>query len=183
MDPWGLLRVGGTWYLIATHRGQPRSYRISRISAVDGLGVASRRPPDLDLRAVWRQMRADFRSGPTTEIELRIHPHRIPMVLRSLSVTTAGEVESVGGAPGTVRLRVRHLRAAAAMLVGYGQEVDVIAPTELREEIVAIAERAREHHRTPGPSCPAASAELGLPADPMAEPSTGATQSGTVTGA
>lgn len=151
VDPWGLLQVSGTWYLVAAHRGQPRSYRVSRISAVTGLGLPSRRPPDLDLRKVWQEMRAEFRSGPSIEIELRIHPPRVPMVLRSLAVTTVGDPRT--DEPGTIRLQVRHLRAAAAMLVGFGDEVEVIAPLALRHEIVAIAERARSHHgrdHTPG---------------------------------
>ncbi|WP_455566388.1 helix-turn-helix transcriptional regulator [Nocardia fusca] len=64
VDPWGLLQVGTTWYLVAAHRGRPRSYRVSRISAVRRLGEPSRRPPDLDLHRVWRQMRDDFRGRP-----------------------------------------------------------------------------------------------------------------------
>lgn len=144
VDPWGLLQVSGTWYLVAAHLGRPRSYRVSRISAVTGLGLPSRRPPDLDLRKVWQEMRAEFRSGPSIDIVLRIHPPRVPMVLRSLAVTTVGDPRT--DEPGTIRLQVRHLRAAAAMLVGFGDEVDVVAPSALRQEIVAIADRARDHH-------------------------------------
>lgn len=147
VDPWGLLQVGTTWYLVAAHRSRPRSYRISRITAVRRLGTPSRRPPDLDLRHVWRQMREDFRSAPSIEIVLRVHRPRLPMVLRSLSVTALGEPQLVTGDDSAISLRVRSLHAAAAMLVGYGTEVDVVAPTALRAEIVAIAETAREHHR------------------------------------
>jgi hypothetical protein len=38
------------------------------------------------------------------------------------------------------------------MLVGFGTEVGVISPPELRDHIVAIAEDALEHHRRPPPS-------------------------------
>lgn len=147
VDPWGLLQVGATWYLIAAHRGRPRSYRISRISEVVRLGERSRRPPDLDLRQVWREMRDDFRRAPSVEIVIRVHRPRLPMVLRSLSVTTLGAPEPVTDDPDSVRLQVRSQHAAAAMLVGFGAEVDVITPTTLRDNIVAIAQEAREHHR------------------------------------
>ncbi|WP_280424217.1 helix-turn-helix transcriptional regulator [Nocardia carnea] len=148
VDPWGLLQVGTTWYLVAAHRGRPRSYRISRISAVRRLGTTANRPPDLDLRKVWEQMRDDFRRVPGTEITLRIHRPRLPMVLRSLSVTVLADPQPAAGDPEVFSVQVRSLRAAAAMLVGFGPEVEVIGPAALREEIVAIAERARDHHRT-----------------------------------
>lgn len=147
VDPWGLLQVGTTWYLVAAHRGHPRSYRISRISAVRRLGEPSRRPPDLDLRQVWQRMRDDFRRAPSTEIVLRIHGPRLPLVLRSLSVTALDHPQRVADCPDVHSVRVRSLEAAAAMLVGFGTEVDVIAPEELRRGIVAIAEEARDHHR------------------------------------
>ena len=159
VDPWGLLQVGTTWYLIATHRDRPRSYRLSRISAVRRLGTPVNRPPDLDLRSVWEQMRDDFRSVPGTEITLRIHRPRLPMVLRSLSVTMLADPQPAAGDPEVFSVQVRSLRAAAAMLVGFGSEVEVIAPDALRGEIVAIAESSREHHRrgqpTAGPQAPA----------------------------
>src|SRR5438874_287189 len=31
VDPLGLVLKGGRWYLVAAHRGQPRTYRVSRI--------------------------------------------------------------------------------------------------------------------------------------------------------
>ncbi|MEU4836982.1 helix-turn-helix transcriptional regulator [Nocardia testacea] len=148
VDPWGLLQVGTTWYLVAAHRGRPRSYRVSRISAVRRLGEPSRRPPDLDLHEVWRQMRDDFRGAPATEIVLRVHRSRLSLVLRSLAVTALGDPEPVPGEPDVYRLPVRSVEGAAAMLVGFGAEVDVLAPAELRDRIIAIAEAAGAHHRT-----------------------------------
>lgn len=151
VDPWGLLQVGTTWYLVAAHRGRPRSYRVSRISAVRRLGEPSRRPADLDLREVWQRMRDDFRREPATEIVLRVHRVRRVMVLRSLSVTALGDPRPVAGSAEMFTLRVRSLDAAAAMLVGYGEEVDVVAPAVLRDKIVAVADIARAHHAKPDP--------------------------------
>jgi predicted DNA-binding transcriptional regulator YafY len=94
-------------------------------------------------------MRDDFRRSPSTEIVLRVRPPRLPMVLRSLSVTALGAADPVRDEPGAVRLQVRSLYAAAAMLVGFGTEVGVISPPELRDHIVAIAEDTLEHHRRP----------------------------------
>ncbi|MGW5387405.1 helix-turn-helix transcriptional regulator [Nocardia sp. NPDC003963] len=147
VDPWGLLQVGPTWYLVAAHRGRPRSYRVSRISAMRRLGEPSRRPADLDLHQVWRQMRDDFRGGPATEIVLRVHRPRLPLVWRSLAVTALGDPEPVADEPDVYRLRVRSVEGAAAMLVGFGAEVDIVAPVELRDRIIEIAEAAAGHHR------------------------------------
>lgn len=146
VDPWGLLQVGGTWYLIAAHRGRPRSYRISRIVAAVALGEPSRRPADLDLRAVWHEMRERFRSTPATEIVIAIHRPRVPLVLRSLAVTMIGDPTKLDD-EGTFAVRVRDLDGAAAMLVGFGPDVTVISPDSLRTELVALAERSAAHHR------------------------------------
>lgn len=153
VDPWGLLQAGSTWYLIAAHRGRPRSYRVSRISRVERLGEPSRRPPGLDLERVWHDMRRDFRSTPSTEITLRIHPSRRSLVLYALSTVALGDPEPVPGEPDGIRLPVLSLRGAAAMLVSFGADVDVLAPDDLRERIVRIAREAGEHHRRPpGPA-------------------------------
>ena len=151
VDPWGLLQVGTVWYLVAAHRGRPRTYRVSRISRVDRLDEPARRPEGLDLRSVWRDLRDDFRAAPTQWLVLRVHPPRVPMVLRSLGVTMVGAAERVDDPSHadrtTLRIPVRSDRGAAAMLTGFGAEVDVVEPAAVREQIVAIAEEAVAHHR------------------------------------
>ncbi len=120
------------------------------------LGEPGRRPPDLDLHRVWRQMRDDFRAAPATEIVLRVHRPRLSLVLRSLAVTALGDPDPVPGEPDMYRLPVRSVEVAAAMLVGFGAEVDILAPAELRDRIIAIAGAAGEHHRkAPGQPDPA----------------------------
>lgn len=148
VDPWGLLQVGTTWYLIAAHRGRPRTYRVGRIHAVTLLGEPCHRPPGLDLRRVWEEMRAEFRSVPATEIVLRVHRPRLPIVLGQLRVTMLREAEHVDDDPELVRVPVRNLDGAAATLVGFADEVTVLDPPELRDLIVAVADRARAHHLT-----------------------------------
>ncbi|WP_433493102.1 WYL domain-containing protein [Nocardia grenadensis] len=59
-----------------------------------------------------------------------------------------GDPDPVPGEPDVYRLPVRSVEGAAAVLVGFGAEVDILAPAELRDRIIAIAEAAGEHHRT-----------------------------------
>lgn len=93
-------------------------------------------------------MREEFRSGPATEVVLRVRETRLPLVLGSLSVTMLGDAEPVADDPGAVRVPVRSLRGAEAMLVGFGSEAEVREPGELRELIAETAREAYEHHRT-----------------------------------
>ncbi|WP_455566387.1 WCX domain-containing protein [Nocardia fusca] len=90
-----------------------------------------------------------FPGAPATEIVLRVHRSRLPLVLRSLAVTALDDPEPVAGEPDVYRLRVRSMEGAVAMLVGFGAEVDYVAPAELRDRIIAIAEAVGEHHRNP----------------------------------
>lgn len=60
LDPLGLVLKAGNWYLVAAHRGQPRTYRASRIeSAVVGT-VDAERPSGFDLASYWHEAAASF---------------------------------------------------------------------------------------------------------------------------
>src|SRR3954464_5539639 len=74
LEPLGLVLKAGVWYLIAAADGQPRTYRVSRVSRVTTLDDATfERPGEFDLAAFWAEASAAYeRDTPSVEVTLRI---------------------------------------------------------------------------------------------------------------
>lgn len=139
VDPYGLVAVGSTWYLIAAHRGRPRSYRVSRMSAVQALSAPSTRPADLDLPKLWRDMRSAYADRPSLPFRIRAESRWTEMLLASLSGQLSGPVEvSTEDAGSLVSGRIHTTRGAAAALAGFGAYVEVLEPEALRRSLLDV---------------------------------------------
>lgn len=141
LDPYGLVLGGSTWYLLAAHRGRPRTYRISRMQRVEVLAEAVRRPAQLDLQQAWQQARASWRERPSVPIDLRVVRGQLELVLGGLAISLVDEPQVLDDDAGhvLVRARVTTLRGAVGVLLGFGGWVEALGPTELRELMVSVA--------------------------------------------
>lgn len=151
IDPWGLVQAAGTWYLIAAHRGSPRTYRLDRIQRLEVLSARAHRPPGLDLAAVWQQLRAAWREREAYPIELRVLRGQADLVIRQLGLALAGEPtrRPDGAEHERVSAEVTSLRGAVGVLLGFGDWLEVLDPPELRALMVEIADQARTIHTDP----------------------------------
>jgi predicted DNA-binding transcriptional regulator YafY len=78
VDPLGVVLKAGDWYLVGASDGQNRTYRVSRVSAVEVLGEPFERPPNFDLAAYWRESTAAFeREIPRVEVMAMVRPERV----------------------------------------------------------------------------------------------------------
>lgn len=144
VDPYGLVENAGRWYLVAAHRGQARSYRVSRIESAQQLADAARVPADLDLQAEWDRMRAAF-EGRAAPVEIRVAVD--PAVLDEVRMVALGQSASgrpprddgVDGGWPVLAVTVRVRRAAAALVLGFGGQVRLLAPDDLRQDVVSSA--------------------------------------------
>ncbi|SDR82928.1 Predicted DNA-binding transcriptional regulator YafY, contains an HTH and WYL domains [Friedmanniella luteola] len=141
VDPYGLLQAAGTWYLIAGHGGRPRSYRLSRVLAATVLDEPSSRPADLDLRALWGDLRSQFAGPPGHTIRLSCDPARYELALTLLASQGAGRPRVLDDGPPVVfEVEVHVLRPTVGVLAGLGSAVRALAPPELLTMMVAVAE-------------------------------------------
>lgn len=148
VDPYGLVQAAGTWYLIAAHRGRPRSYRLSRMSAVRALQQDSQRPGGLDLRTLWAQLQAEYASGVAGQtIRLRTSPAFVDFVCRALAVQllepptiTAQEDEMI------IEAQVSGLRGTIAVLAGFGSKITIDTPPELIDGVLEVADQLRQQY-------------------------------------
>jgi proteasome accessory factor B len=145
LQPWGVVSWRGRWYVVGhdLDRGATRCFRLSRIvgtvSAV-GPGEAFVRPPELDLIShVARFTGPAEHSGRATVL---LRPGRAAGIRRF--------AEEVVPGPDGDRAVVRYSDAdsMARWLVGYGADLVVLAPDEVRKATIARLRDLVEDHVT-----------------------------------
>jgi predicted DNA-binding transcriptional regulator YafY len=146
VEPYALVAKANVWYLIAKRSQQEpsfRTYRISRIQALDILPETFLREPDFDLERYWQSSSSNFEHGFMSDI---------PNVTCELRVTAAyvwffsyemdGHYERLNEQDGWVHLRVvfTSMSKAQRMVLGLGTQVQVLAPKELQDSIYENAQ-------------------------------------------
>lgn len=135
LDPYGLLQAGRTWYLVAAHRGRPHTYRIDRVEAAEVLPEPSDRPADLDLRALWRELRAGFASPPALTVRIAVHDGQPAEMMIMLAAVGSARPRVVQEDPMVLEVEVLSPRTAVAALSGLGARVQVLDPPEVVEAV------------------------------------------------
>lgn len=137
VDPLGLVARTNRWYLIAAKGNEQRTYRVSRIRAPQILAEHCSRPKDFDLAAYWEASTNRFREHlPRYDATFLVAPHILPWVCyRSWRV-----VEQVpAGERVRVTLRFDVPDEARQFALGFGAELEVLEPRELRDYVIATA--------------------------------------------
>jgi proteasome accessory factor B len=134
LQPWGVVSWRGRWYVVGydLDRDATRSFRMSRIISrvePEGQPGAFTPPADLDLFAHVAHW--------STPVE---HPHRATVLLkpgRAAGVRRRADAVHPGPDGDRVQLRYSDPDGFARWLVGYGADVVVVEPEEVRKAIVA----------------------------------------------
>lgn len=145
--PLGLVLKSGAWYLVGAVDASVRTYRISRIRALESLAERFEPPAGFDLAAWWGEStrrleeemyrnRATVRLSPLGQ---RMLEHVTPAFSRADMV--AGEPDAEGYR--VVTLRVGALWEACSDLMRFGPEAEVLDPPELRARMKETLERMR----------------------------------------
>lgn len=141
-DPLGLVAKGSVWYLVAAVDGEIRSYRISRVQAVTMTDERCQRPAGFDLAAHWQQSSAGFREKfPHYSVTMRVRADvfpRLSYTSRFTRVEETGEPDITGWMQ--VRMDFQVIENACACLLGFGANVEILEPPELRDLIISEAE-------------------------------------------
>lgn len=144
LDPLGLVSKAGTWYLVARHRDDIRTYRISRVESVTVRGETFERPRDFDLAGWWAESSREFdqsllryrcrlRCSPTA---LWLLPHLVDATAAQRAIDGASEPEAEGWR--VIELSTESEEVAASQLTGLGAGVEVLAPRSLRRALHEI---------------------------------------------
>ncbi len=144
VDPYGLVAKASVWYLVGAMNRKVAIYRISRVQEAEMTESHFQRPADFDLATFWqgtfRQFEASLGEYRAT---LRIAPGSEP-ALQAAFGERVHELLAQAGRPGdqgryTLSVTFQSFEQARSILLGLGSQVEVLAPPELRESIVALA--------------------------------------------
>jgi predicted DNA-binding transcriptional regulator YafY len=143
-DALALTLKAGLWYLVARVGIETRVYRVSRVTRVRVSEVGFARDPAFDLAAFWSKWAADFESGlAAIPVTVRIAPAALARVERMGDPFTrapAAPAPQVDADGWTRRVLVfEKLEYAVSGLLGFGADVEVVEPAELRARLVEAA--------------------------------------------
>lgn len=142
--PYGLVRKGTRWYLIARSDDQVRTYRISRIHDLTVTESTFIRPVDFDLESHWRQSQEQYAQ--------QFGSYRVRLRIRGPALARAGwayaRSKSLGrpDPDGWVEAEfdTEDWDGAIGLVGALGADVIVLAPDRLRHRALANATRFLE---------------------------------------
>lgn len=152
LDPLGLVLKAGAWYLVAR---STRSRRIAtyRLANVQQLAISEQtfeRPPRFDLAQYWSDSIARF------EADLqRIQAH-VRVSARAAVWLANARIRSAPLAPAgadgwqELLIPVESIEHGARQLLGFGSDIEALAPPELRQRIAEVARAVAVAHAMPG---------------------------------
>ena len=151
LEPLGLVLKAGVWYLVAGADGQPRTYRVSRVTAVTALDERFERPGSFDLATFWTDSSSAYeRDTPRIEISLRIAPNRLPRLHDVIGDRPFDTLERLDEPDPDGWLRVKVTldwpNEVVSQILAVGPECELLAPVDIRERVAAQARRVAAHY-------------------------------------
>lgn len=134
VDPFGIVLKAGTWYLVASHR----TYRVSRVQALEVLDETFERPAGFDLAKYWAEWSEGFERRMYGErVTVRMTRAGLDKTQYLLSGFQARAIRDLDPAPGAeFGFPTESLRHAVHDLLKFGADVEVVAPNELRAQLI-----------------------------------------------
>jgi predicted DNA-binding transcriptional regulator YafY len=151
LDPYGLVLKAGRWYLVAAGR-RVSTYRVSQIRSLTVLDEGFQRPAGFDLAAFWQSYLADFDARRHTgTATIRISPDLRERLVDAVEPIITRAVEETASAPDedgwvTAIVPIEQMDHAHRLFLGFGEDIEVLAPSSLRERIrTSVATLARRY--------------------------------------
>jgi len=156
IGPLGLVLKGGIWYVVASVDGQVRTYRASRVVGATLLDEPVDRPDGFDLASFWVESSAAYeREQPSVVVDVRVREDQAWRINQVFGRGTVAGAERVteSGHPGTIRLRIRlgYPDEVPGLLLAIGHNLEVIAPIDIRDKVVMLANRIAARYRVAAP--------------------------------
>lgn len=144
VHPLGLVCKAGVWYLAGAYPGGDlRTFRIDRIQTVKTLpDDPFVRPVGFDLKAYWEASQARFRAeAPRYQVTLRVNTY----ALKLMEGYMAGRHQIIEDTQPDdwvlVEVVFSSLYEARMVVLGFGDQAQVVSPDELRDAVVDQASR------------------------------------------
>ena len=147
LEPLGLVLKAGAWYLVAATvaRDGVRIYRLASLRDLTASGRTFKRPRGFDLARTWQESAARFESTlRSLQARVWVSPRGLTWLInaRTQAIAAPAAPSSPGrGRPDwhEVLMPIESIEHGARQLLGFGAEVEVLAPAELRTELLRQA--------------------------------------------
>jgi predicted DNA-binding transcriptional regulator YafY len=149
IDPLGLVLKGGIWYVVARAVTNVRTYRVSRVEAVEVLDERFERPDDFELADYWQRSTAAYeRELDRVHVTVRVAVDRLDAFADVAGSRVMSGAIRLDDEPDHVRLRVAFDWAdeAISAALRMGASAEVLEPEWLRESIVKRARAVVERY-------------------------------------
>jgi predicted DNA-binding transcriptional regulator YafY len=149
IDPLGLVLKGGIWYVVARAVTNVRTYRVSRVEAVEVLDERFERPDDFELADYWQRSTAAYeRELDRVHVTVRVAVDRLDAFADVAGSRAMSGAIRLDDEPDHVRLRVAFDWAdeAISAALRMGASAEVLEPEWLRESIVKRARAVVERY-------------------------------------
>jgi predicted DNA-binding transcriptional regulator YafY len=155
LGPLGLVLKSGVWYLVAQSGRAIRTYRVAQIVDAHVTDEAFTRPKVFDLAAYWEKSSRDYETSLYREqADVRLSPKGMalldvlgPHVVQSVKASRA-KPDREGWLRCT--LPIETVSQGVRELLRLGEEVDILGPSALREEMARVlAALSRRHAVNP----------------------------------
>lgn len=169
LEPLGLVLKAGVWYLVAAAEGQPRTYRVSRVTRVTPLDEPFERPEGFDLGGFWAEASAAYeRDTPRVEVRLRIAPDRLDRLRGVISSRPYSTLERLDETDPDgwlhVRVQLDWPNEATTQILAVGPGCELLEPAHLRTRIREEAQRLAAAYDVEPTAIPQPAAAVGATA-------------------
>jgi predicted DNA-binding transcriptional regulator YafY len=142
VEPLGLVLKAGRWYLVAAREGSDGIYRLDKALEVKPLEEVFERPQEFDLATTWRAKIEQFEQElHTGKARLRVAPsafHRLSYLGDAIAEPVLAAAPGPDGRH-EASVPIESISHAAGLLLGFADEIEVLDPPELRQEVARRA--------------------------------------------
>src|SRR3954451_19086789 len=151
LEPLGLVLKAGIWYVVAAVEGQIRTYRVSRVVAVEPGDERFDRPEGFDLAAYWAESSAAYeRDVPRVTVDVRVRPDRLDRLRDAVGNRTVSDAQRLDDVDPDrwlrLRLRLDWPDEAHRHLLAAGRWVEVLGPPDVRARSASTARAIAERY-------------------------------------
>lgn len=142
LEPLGLVAKQNKWYLIARKKDQFRNYRVSRIVSATLLSEQFERPDQFHLKSYWEKSKADFINRlPEYHVQVEMRRSILTRITYSAKFIHALEIKPNEHNEFTeVNLTFHTKQEALEYVLGFGSDIKVLTPTDLKEDMLKSAQ-------------------------------------------
>lgn len=146
VSPLGLVLKAGAWYLVASCKGKPRTYRVSNVLEVEVREDRADRPRNFDLAAHWRASVRRFESEVFRgEATVMANPAGLKSLchLGAAIAKRVAKVRIPSNASQRTQLRIpiESIEHATGQLLQFAPDVEIVDPPELRRSTLERVRR------------------------------------------